>query len=74
MHDGRVVGSTGSVAYVHSVGKVLAFAYFEPEAAAPGTALEVVVMNEARKAVVLARPHGTRRTCCHEPMDDGHDT
>ncbi|GIS11583.1 MAG: hypothetical protein CM15mP115_07340 [Alphaproteobacteria bacterium] len=53
MHDGRVVGSTSSVAYGHSVGKVLAFAYIKPEAAAPGTALEVVVMNEARKAVVL---------------------
>ena len=53
MHDGRVVGSTSSVAYGHSVGNVLAFAYIKPEAAAPGTALEVVVMNEARKAVVL---------------------
>ena len=53
MHDGRVVGSTSSVAYGHSVGKVLAFTYIKPEAAAPGTALEVVVINEARKAVVL---------------------
>ena len=53
MHDGRVVGSTSSVAYGHSVGKVLAFAYIKPEAAAPGTELEVVVMIEARKAVVL---------------------
>ena len=53
MHDGRVVGSTSSVAYEHSVGKVLGFTYIKPEAAAPGTALEVVVMNEARKAVVL---------------------
>ena len=38
---------------MHSVGKVLAFAYIKPEAAAPGTALQVVVMNEAGKAVVL---------------------
>ena len=53
MHNGRVVGSTSSVAYGHSVGKVLAFAYIKPEAAAPGTELEVMVMNEARKAVVL---------------------
>ena len=53
MHDGRVVGSTSSVAYGHSVGKVLAFAYIKPEAAAPGTALEVVVMNGVRQAVVL---------------------
>ena len=53
MYGVRVVGSTNLVAYRHSVGKVLAFAYIKPEAAAPGTALEVVVMNEARKAVVL---------------------
>ncbi|MEC7211092.1 MAG: glycine cleavage T C-terminal barrel domain-containing protein, partial [Pseudomonadota bacterium] len=53
MHDGRVVGSTSSVAYGHSVGSVLAFAYISPEAAVPGTALEVVVMNEARAATVL---------------------
>ena len=26
MHDGRVIGSTSSVAYGHSVSKVLAFA------------------------------------------------
>ena len=53
MHDGHVVGSTSSVAYGHSVGKVFAFDYIKPEAAAPGTALEVMVMNETRKAVVL---------------------
>ena len=53
MHDGRVVGSTSSVAYGHSVGKVLAFAYIKPEAAAPETALDVVVVSEASKAVVL---------------------
>ncbi len=53
MHDGRVVGSTSSDAYGHSVGKVLAFVYIKPEAEASGTALEIVVMNKARKAVVL---------------------
>ena len=53
MHDGHVVGSTSSVAYGHSVGSVLAFAYIKPAAAAPGTALEVVVMNEVRAATVL---------------------
>ena len=50
---GKVVGSTSSVAYGHSVGSLLAFAYIKPEAAAPGTALEVVVMNEVRGATVL---------------------
>ena len=53
MHGVRIVGSTSSVAYRHSVGKVLTFAFIRPEVAAPGTALEVVVMNEARKAGVL---------------------
>ena len=53
MHDGRAGGSTSSVAYAHSVCKALAFAYIKPEAAAPGTSLEVVVMNGVRKAVVL---------------------
>jgi dimethylglycine dehydrogenase len=50
---GKVVGSTSSVAYGHSVGSLLAFAYIKPEAAAPGTPLEVVVMNEVRGATVL---------------------
>ena len=53
MHDGRVVGSTSSVANGHSVSKLLTFAHIKPETAAPGTALEVVVMNGVRKAVVL---------------------
>ena len=53
MHGVRVVGSTSSVACRHYVGRLLAFAYIKPEAAAPRTALEVVVVNEARKAVVL---------------------
>ena len=44
--------STSSVAYGHFIGKALAFAYIKPEAAAPGTALEAVIMNEARKAAV----------------------
>ena len=32
---------------------MLAFAYIKPEAAQPGTTLEVVVMNETRAATVL---------------------
>ena len=51
--NGKVVGSTASVAYGHSVGTILAFAYIKPEAAKPGTELEVVVMGESRKASVL---------------------
>ncbi len=56
LHDGRVVGSTASVAYGHSVGKVLAFAYIAPAAAVPGTALEVVIAGEPRAAKVLGAP------------------
>ena len=56
LRDGAVVGSTASVAYGHSVGKVLAFAYLKPAAAAPGTALEVVIHGVPRPARVLAEP------------------
>ena len=53
MMDGKVVGSTSSVAYGHSVGKIMAFAYIKPDAATPGQELEVMIMNAPRKAVVL---------------------
>ena len=51
--DGAVVGSTASVAYGQSVGKILAFAYVKPNAATPGQALEVVIAGAARVAHVL---------------------
>ena len=54
--EGKVVGSTASVAYGHTVGKILAFAYVKPEAAVPGTALEVVIMGAPRAARVLGEP------------------
>lgn len=54
--NGEVVGSTSSVAYGHSVGKVLAFAYVKPEAAVPGTRLEAIIMGERRAARVLGEP------------------
>ncbi len=56
MLHGRVVGSTASVAYGHSVGKILAFAYIKPEAATPGTALQVVIHGQPRAARVLGEP------------------
>jgi dimethylglycine dehydrogenase len=37
--DGKVVGSTASVVYGHTVGKILAFAYVKPHAAAPAPRL-----------------------------------
>ena len=51
---GRQVGTVSSIAFGHVVGKLLAFAYVRPEVAAPGTALEVVIMGEPRSARVLA--------------------
>jgi dimethylglycine dehydrogenase len=53
---GKVVGSTASVVYGHTVGKILAFAYLKPHAARPGTALRVVIHGKARAASVLGEP------------------
>lgn len=51
--EGAVVGSTASVAYGHTVGKILAFAYIKPHVATPGTSLKVVIAGEPRAAKVL---------------------
>jgi len=56
LHHGEVVGTTSSVAYGHSVGKILAFGYIKPEAAASGTELEVVIAGNPRSAKVLGMP------------------
>lgn len=56
MLDGTVVGSTASVAYGHTVGKILAFAYLKPHAVIPGTALEVIIHGQPRAARVLGEP------------------
>jgi dimethylglycine dehydrogenase len=58
--DGKVVGATASVAYGHTVGKILAFAYLKPHAATPGTALEVLIAGKPRAARVLG-------TAAHDP-------
>ena len=44
------------MAYGHAVGKILGFAYMKPEAAAAGTEIEVVIMNEKRRGIVLGEP------------------
>lgn len=56
LHHDKVVGTTSSIVYGHSIGKGLAFAYIKPEAAMPETDLTVMIMGEARLAKVLARP------------------
>ena len=52
--DGVVVGSTASVVYGPTVGKVLAFAYLKPHAAQDGTELEVIIHGKSRRATVHA--------------------
>lgn len=54
--DGRCIGTTSSVAFGHRTGKLLAFAYIKPDHAAPGTALDVVIMGQPRTATVLGEP------------------
>lgn len=51
--NGEVVGSTASVAYGHTVGKILAFAYIKPHASTPGTELEVLIAGHPRPARIL---------------------
>ncbi|MBT5414991.1 MAG: GcvT family protein, partial [Rhodospirillaceae bacterium] len=54
--DGKVVGAVSSGAYGHCVGRSLAFAYLKPDCAAPGTELEVQILDTRRPAVVLGKP------------------
>ncbi|WP_306116417.1 MULTISPECIES: FAD-dependent oxidoreductase [unclassified Roseovarius] len=56
MLDGKVVGSTASVAYGHTVGKILAFAYIKPHANVAGTEVEVVIAGSPRKGRILDAP------------------
>jgi dimethylglycine dehydrogenase len=52
--DRRVIGAVSSGAYGHCVEKSLAFAYIDPEFAAPGTELQVMILGEPLPARVLA--------------------
>ncbi|MEM6666706.1 MAG: glycine cleavage T C-terminal barrel domain-containing protein, partial [Pseudomonadota bacterium] len=54
--DGVVVGSTASVAYGHTVGKILAFAYVKPHAVKAMSGVEVVIHSEPRAARFLDEP------------------
>jgi dimethylglycine dehydrogenase len=56
LHDGRCIGSVSSGAYGPTVGQSLAFAYVPPDLAAPGTALDVLILGERRPARVLDAP------------------
>ncbi|MFK7938668.1 MAG: FAD-dependent oxidoreductase [Roseovarius sp.] len=54
--DGAVVGSTASVAYGHTVGKILAFAYVKPHANVAGTDIEVIIAGKPRHGRILDKP------------------
>ena len=49
----RMVGRATSGAYGYTVGKSLALAYVEPDAAAPGTELKIEILGKRRPAVVI---------------------
>jgi dimethylglycine dehydrogenase len=52
-HEGRLAGVTTSGAYGHLVKKSLAFAYVDPELAASGAPLDILMLGERRKARIL---------------------
>jgi dimethylglycine dehydrogenase len=67
MLDGQTVGSTASVAYGHTVGKILAFAYLKPEAAARHRAGGGHPRHPA-PARVLGEPAYDPQSLCPAPM------
>ncbi len=56
LDGGEVIGLTTSGGYGHRIGKSLAFAYVQPDHAAPGTEMTCWLLGEPRKAVVLSDP------------------
>ena len=54
--NGRRVGQVSSGGFGHCVKQSLAFAYIDPDCAAPGTELEVMILGARRPARVLADP------------------
>ena len=51
--DGETVGSVTSGGYGYSVSAFLAWAYVKPGVASPGTQLDVMVLGQTRRAVVI---------------------
>ncbi len=51
--DGTVIGSTASVAYGHTVGKIFAFAYVRPQDNVAGKEVSVLIAGEPRAARIL---------------------
>ncbi|HWG61410.1 MAG TPA: FAD-dependent oxidoreductase [Streptosporangiaceae bacterium] len=55
-YEGKVVSHVTSGGYGHRVGTCIALAYLPPELAEPGTAVEVAVLGQRRKALVTGEP------------------
>lgn len=53
MAGGRQIGTVSSIAFGHSTGKLLAFAYIKPDFASPGSAVDVLIMGKPRPARVI---------------------
>ncbi|MCY4129294.1 MAG: FAD-dependent oxidoreductase [Gammaproteobacteria bacterium] len=54
--DGRLIGLTTSGAYGHAVERSIAFAFVEPEFAAPNTNLEISILGRRCTAQVVSDP------------------
>ncbi len=54
--EGRCVGAIASGGYGYAEGAWLGWAYLKPEAAAPGSSLEVMTLGSLRRAEVVAHP------------------
>jgi dimethylglycine dehydrogenase len=55
-HNGKVIGVTTSGGFGHAVNASLAFAYVDPALTAQGTEFEILVLDERRKARIIAEP------------------
>jgi len=56
MIDGTVVGSTASVAFGHTYGKILAFAYIRPSANIISQPVSVLIAGKPRAGKILGAP------------------
>ena len=54
-YQGVAIGQISSAGYGYNQGKCLAFAYITPGLNTPGTELEVLVMGESRRAVIVGQ-------------------
>ena len=53
--NGKVIGSTASVAFGHTVGKILAFAFIKQEYNVADTEVEVIIASKSRQGKILGQ-------------------